>query len=289
MSARRRAFCLTLAAIGLASLSTATGCGSIDQSDVTAITKITYTWYGPYLENSSWGGWTDGTIQWDVADDVSDYVSSGGGMFMLTPVKVPDEDKIILPEDFPSSEGGDFDNMIPNIGVAIHVRGSGFNFSGGHWGKNDGIATNNFEKFVGGGVTFFAKLGDDPYATEFLSVSYDGPPFQPAKSSSRAYSLPEDIAPAGPPPPTSEGCAASGATKCYDVPFLNLPLRRQWHQYVLPFSAFAQQGYGLHIDNPEQALVTGANIWIAVPRAVRFDVWLTGFGLFTAANNPFPE
>lgn len=296
MNVRSRAFCRTLAPAGLvALLAMSTGCGSIDSVDPTAITKLPYTFYGPTLDKAAWGGWEDGTIHWDDGDPdngdvVSKHISSGGGMFALMEVKIPeDQDPVQLPEDYPPSQGGDFDGLIPNTSVAVHARGSGFLFSGGHWGKNDGVASNDFERFIGGGVTFFAKLGDDPYATEYLQLEYDGPSFQPARMAKRPYDLPEDISVAGPNLPNVEGCSGSGSTKCYDAPILNISLRHTWRQYILPFSAFAQQGYGLHVEDPEKALTSGANIWVMVPKAVRFDVWITGWGLFTAENNPYPE
>ncbi len=260
-------------------------------SDPTAISDITYTWYGPALQASTWGGWEDGTVQWDSPGEdeaLSEHVSSGGGMFTLTAVDVPDGEEVQLPEGFPASSGGEFDQLVPNTKVAIHVRGSGFVASGCHWGKNDGIATNSFEQFIGGGVTFFAKRGDDPYAAQFITISYDGPSFQPAQMPARPYKLPEDIAAAGPVPPATEGCAASGSTKCYDTPVINVPLRTQWTQFILPFTAFAQQGFGLHVTEPQQALKKGANIWFNVVRSARFDVWVTGFGMFTAEHNPMP-
>lgn len=294
MKVRSRAYCRALAPTGfVALLAMSAGCGSIDSTNVTKITNIQYTFYGPALDGSGWGGWEDGTIGWttpDEDDTVSKHVSSGGGMFALTAVAIPKEEHpITLPADFPPSDGGEFDMVVPNTSVAIHARGSGFLFSGGHWGKNDGVATNNYSRFINGGVTFFAKLGDDPYATEYLQLEYDGPPFQPAKMSKRPYDLPEDTSVAGPGLPAVEGCSGTGSTKCYDAPILNVSLRHEWHQYILPFSAFAQQGYGLHVDAPETALAERSNVWIMVPKAVRFDVWISGFGLFTAENNPFPE
>jgi hypothetical protein len=278
----RTATSLALFCSGVLSVGTMAGCGAPEESNLHQVSTMKYDLRPEMNPDTPWGGWTDGTSYYLIGKTTPDGGTEVWGAQSVLTIEPPLDD--------PEFDNTSFQQMAtakelpPGVvlNAVLHAKGQGYTNSGATIGYDVNGAGEDLSVYAEGGVVFFAKAGVDPNAPSVISLGLGSPDFSPLPAK-----------PVGSPPDTSAHCGNPGYNGCYDGPTVSVQLRPFWRQFIIPFRAMRQQGYGFAVPDfytarglrKDPVSNNGARVSFGLPKNAPFDFWFAGFGFYMKAEH----